>query len=293
MTDNVLIAYGNRADEAALSGGSYRPALPLTNLQDRRLGKVARSTNLLAASTMFTATLGDYKTVRVIGLVGHNLSPDAQYRFRGSSDPTFATSEYDSGWTNVWSSVYPFGSLPWGAPNWWPGTYALEEIENYTWNIVRDLGDTYVLPNWKFEFSDPNNPDGYVDAGRLFMGPAWQPQRNMDYGGSLAWEDPSPIQTAKSGAEYPNKRKPYRVARFVTGQLSEDEGMANAFEIQGRMGITGEVLFFWNPNDGVHAIRRQFYGRLRSLSPVEFPYGRTTDGQQRNVAGWEVKEMTK
>lgn len=205
--------------------------------------------------------------------------------------------DVDTGWLDVWPQVYPFGSVPWGANNWWSRTYTEDEIRRTVPRIIHDLGVTYYLTNWRLELDDDTNGAGYVQAGRLFMGQGWQPLRNMDYGLTLGWVDPSTIQTAISGQEYSKDLTPYRQSRFVTSQLSEDEGMANGFEIMGRMGITGEVLLVLFPSATVHLLRQSLYGRLAQLSDVEFPYGFTTsaDGRtvQRTSIAWSFKEKTR
>lgn len=89
----------------SLSGGSWLAALPLANLQDRRLAKVARSTNDAQASTMFEVDLGVARAVRLVGLPVHNLSTAAKWRVRGfASAPIWE--DYDiSDWTETGTGV--------------------------------------------------------------------------------------------------------------------------------------------------------------------------------------------
>lgn len=215
----------------------------------------------------------------------HNLSVSAQYRVRLSNDPTFASVTADSGWTAVWPAVYPSGTLPWGAPNWWNGAYPADQIEAYTGTLVHVLSQTITARYIRVELSDAGNPDGFVQAGRAFAADGWQPLRNMTYGASLAWESRTEVQEALSGAEYFNLRTPVRVARFGLDAMSQDEAMATAFEIQRAMGVEDELLFIWDPDDTVHALRRRFLCRLRTLSPIENP------GPDRWKAPFEVKEL--
>lgn len=282
---NAVIAYGNQADVAALSGGSWTSSLPLANLQDRRLGRVARTSNLLTASTKFDADFGGTRLFRTIALVNHNLSLSAQYRIRLSTAADFSTSVADTGWLGVWPTVYPLGSLPWGSPSWWSGRYSAEEVAGYTGALI------YVLPTstnaryLRVEFNDAGNADGYLDLGRLFAADGWQPTRNMVYGASLAWEDPSEIQEALSGAEYFNERSKRRVARFGLEAMTENEALARAFDVQHQVGVTKEVLFVWDPGDSTHSLRRRFLGRLRTLSAIENP------GPDRWRTPFEIKEL--
>lgn len=66
-----------------LSGGSWEAGLPLTNLQDRRLHRVARSTDAAVASTVFTVDLGTDRAVRLVAIPKHNISAAGTVRARG------------------------------------------------------------------------------------------------------------------------------------------------------------------------------------------------------------------
>ena len=137
----------------------------------------------------------------------------------------------------------------------------------------------------RVEISDTGNTAGYVQLGRVFIGDGWQPVKNMVYGAGLAWENRSEVQEALSGAEYFNARSSPRVARVSFEDMTEDEAMATAFEIQRLAGVTQEVFFAWAGDDTTHALRRQFLARLRTLSPIENP------GPDRWRAPFELKEL--
>ena len=93
------------------------------------------------------------------------------------------------------------------------------------------------------------------------------------------------IQEALGGAEYFQRRTPFRVARFGLDWMTEDEGMSNAFEIDRRAGLDQEIFYIFDTADTVHALRRRFIARLRQLSQIEFPY------QNVNKRAYEVKEL--
>lgn len=282
---NVMLGFPNRIDASVLSGGAWMASLPLSNLQDRVIGRVARTANLALASTQFDINLGAPKPIRTIGVIHHNCSLFAQYRIRGASDASFSHVVYDAGFADVWPVVYPSESLDWEADNWWSGKYTAEEIDGYTATLVHILPANKLAQYWRIEFSDTNNPAGYLQFGRVFIGPAWQPTYNMAIGASLGWQTKTDIQEAISGAEYFQRRVPYRVERFSLNLMKQDEAFANAFEIQRRAGIDQEILFIHDPDDTVHALRRRFLGRLREIGPIEFPY------QTRNSTTFEMKEL--
>lgn len=269
---NLMLGFPNLLDQATISGGSWQATLPLAHLQTRTLGKVARSADTTIESTRFDLDLGKDRTIRALALANHNLSSVATLRITAAATADFAVPIYDSGTVEAWPVVYPLESLEWEDDNWWDGKYTAEEREGYTWTHVHILAAVVLARYWRVEISDPTNTNGYVQIGRPFIGPCWQPENNMSYGIGLQWETDTVTQRARSGAMYFERRTPRRVTRFTLEHMSENEALANALEIQRRAGIDAEVLYIYDPADTVHAIRRQFLARLRELSPIENPY---------------------
>jgi hypothetical protein len=284
---NVLVAFNNKADAATLSGGSYSASLPLTNLQDRAIKKVARSSNLLLASTKFVVDMGSSVIVKVLAVVGHNMSLTAKYRLRGGSDATFATYTYDSGWKDVWPAVYATYDLEWQSNNWWSGRYTEEERQGYNWNILDIMPNSVSYRYWQYEFDDAARTDGiaYLDFGRLFVSNSWSPVVNMSQGATIGWETNTQVQESLSGAEFFQYRTPYRVARFGTDFMLDNEAFSSAFDVQRRSGIDKEVYYVYDSADTIHKFRRSFLGRIRKLDNIEI-----TNFLLRKMQ-WEVKEL--
>lgn len=285
MSNNVMLGFPNRADGATLSGGSWTAGLPLDNLKTRPLGDVARSSNLLLASTKFDVDLGQLYNIRLAGFVNHNLTLPALVRIRTSKVSDFSTVSYDSGWGEVWPVLYPFGTLAWEDESWWGGSYTPEEISGMETNCIRILPANAMVRYLRIEIDNTTNSAGFVDIGRLFVSPVWQPVLNMLNGNSLGWETKTDVQEALSGAEYFNVRTPYRVQRFELDYLTLDEAFTKAFELQRRAGVDREIFFIKDPSDTFHALRRRFMGRLRQLNPIEHP------SVLRNKVAFEIKEL--
>ena len=192
---------------------------------------------------------------------------------------------YDSDWLDVWPTVYPFGTLEWGDENWWSGKYTVDETEGYIAELAHILPADRYERWWRIEFDDQTNADGYIEIGRLFVGRVWQPKINMIYGASIGWETTTEARAAISGAEYFSDGINYRVQKFTLAHMDQDEAFSQAFELQRRAGISGEILWIHDPTDTVHALRRRFLARLRQLSPIEYPYPLT------NSTAFELKEL--
>jgi transposase len=93
-------------------------------------------------------------------------------------------------WRDMWPEITPFGQGLWGEFVW-GGKLDLEDAGTY------GIGAYHVLPTPVFarhvriELDDQDNPDGYLEAGRLIISPAWQPTRNLTYGWTLRHIDES------------------------------------------------------------------------------------------------------
>jgi hypothetical protein len=102
---NITLGWNNRTDSGTLSGGSWLASLPLTNLQNRQVQKVARSTNAAVASTQFQIDLGQARSIGVLGLVVHNISVSGRVRVTGG--------ESASAWTNLLTFPNDFDNAVW------------------------------------------------------------------------------------------------------------------------------------------------------------------------------------
>ena len=269
----VLLGYTNRIDTSTLSGGSWAATLPLTNLKNRVLGKVARSTDATNASTKFDINLTNANVpIRIVSLVNHNFTTAATYRVRGASDAGFTTVLYDSGVKSVYPSVYLPEDLEWEMVNWWSGTPSDEDIQGYTTNLVEITTAPTFAQYWRVEIFDSANAAGYVQVGRVMICQAWKPTRDASVGASTGWETTTSMTRALSGAKYFQAKVPARSTKFSLDVMSVNEAMGNAFEIDRRSGIDKEVMYIMDEADTLQALRRRYLGTIRELSPIEYPY---------------------
>lgn len=428
---NIFLAWQNRIDEATLSGGSWNSSLPLTNVQNRQVQKVARSSDAANASTKFDLDLGSGQSIGVLALVVHNISASGKVRISASNDTTaydntvvgssdltnvawsrfgstvssnasiapdgtttadilvedafagthFTTqtlgtvsgarfvegwvkaagrtrgriqitggggsasisfdlvagtitsstgaagiSAHDNGWFRVWSSatltsasvdiqfqlfdeagnasytgngtsgiaawgfrsaagnglpvdsgwveVWPSGVIPtelleWEDDNFWLGTISQQARAGFQSPYIWRLPSVALARYWRVEIFDSTNSDGYVQIGRVFLARGWTPSVNYSYGAGLGYQDPTPVLTSLSGAEYFDVRSKYRVMNFGLDYITDSEAYNYALELQRLAGISGEVLVM--PDGGEDAGTqplRSFVGRIRQPGAV-------------------------
>jgi hypothetical protein len=266
---NIFLAWQNRADEGTLSGGSWLATLPLTNLQNRQVQKVARSTNATLGSTQWSIDLGSARSIGVVSLVVHNISVTGKVRITGADNSGFVSPLYQSAWISVWpSGMIDQSLLEWEDDNFWLGTLSAEARAGYQSPFIHLLPSQQSLRYWKVEIDDTGNSAGYVQVGRLFLAKGWRPSVNYRYGAGLEYEDPTPIDTSLSGAEFFDQRSKYRIWSFNLEYVTGTEAYQYALELQRVSGISGEVLVIPDSDSVADMPLRSFVGRLKQTGAV-------------------------
>ncbi|HEY0915656.1 MAG TPA: hypothetical protein VGE22_12365 [Solimonas sp.] len=269
---NFLIAYDNQADGATLTAGSYSASLPRDNLKDYRITKKARTTNATAGSTKVRFALTAPCEIGCVALIAGNASVDATYRLQLFSDSGFTTQTYDSGTVDA----YPAGSMPNteihpDAPNYGTGKPTAAEIARFQRNIVHVLSSAQYAQYGELQITDTTNAAGYLEFGRLFIGRVFEPQNNAAYGDvSLRLTSRSGKARARDGTPYFQQERPDFSVPFSLKWLTEAEAM-RLVDMQALVDVHGEVLFLWDHEEPAYAFRRQVFGRLRELDPIEHP----------------------
>jgi len=135
----MRIAYTNLIDAGSAAALSTDLLYPVVNIQNGRLAKRWRSTSPTAQTIV--VDLGSAQSIDTVAVLGHNL--------QSSAAVTIEAHTSDS----------------WAAP-------ALSAI-TLTYNtaaILQYWGSAAVFQYWRFTLDDATNTDGYVEAGRLWLG---------------------------------------------------------------------------------------------------------------------------
>lgn len=280
MAKNVLIGWPNRAPGAVLSGGSWTT---LGNLNNSDYWRVARSTDANVGSTIISIDLGAIYPLRAIAFAAHNLSQSSSWRVKlGSTDNN--NNIYDSGNQAVWAMSFG-ADYQWEDQFWWEGYTASDDYGNSPHLACWPLPNWYSARYARIEITDTDNPAGYVQIGKLFIGGGVQPAIGVGYDGmSESWTDASDLVTSASGDESFVPRRRLRQAQVRFGHITADAEFQAMYEMQRRQGLSGEVLFLPEPNNIAECQRRGFIGRLSELSAIEYPY------YQRRGLALRIKE---
>lgn len=270
---SLLLGYDNQVDGATLTGGSWNSSTYARSmLQDYRLSRPARTLDALATSTKVRFALAAPAYVGLVGLMATNATVEATYRLKLFSDSGFTTSVYDSGTVDLYPmGTIPFGDIPWGAPNWWTGRPLAAEIARFQRNIVHPLSVAQYAQYGELAVTDTSNPDSYLQAGRLFVGQAFRPTYGLQAGkAAISLSPRTTIQRARDGTPYFQEERADLSVAFSLDALTDSEAM-RALDLQALADLHGEVYVAWDTSRPAYAFRRQVFGRLARLNPIEHP----------------------
>lgn len=260
---NAHILFDPPSDAGAYSGGAWQRGL--ASLKSAFPTEVARSASLAAASTTFTIDMAFARPLSMFALIAHSLTTTATIRIRVSdaadaSNPTLDVT------IPAFRPNVAWGSMPWGA---------------FPWDGFRDDpqpgGATtfYKHPETAFgryariDIADPANPLGYVQIGRFMAGDAFVPRINMAYGAALKFIDDSARSLSKGGQAWWDKKAKRRQITAQFGFLTEGEAWGAAYDLLNKLGLTGNLLFVYDPDDSsAIVLRRTIYGRLAQLDDL-------------------------
>jgi len=282
---NALFLYEPKSDNALLGGGDWRAGLPLANLIDPRLSKVARSSNTLLASTQFRVSLPTVTPFRALAMGPMNITTAYRYRIRTWS-AGFVGMLSDTGWVKPFDgqSAGPL-ELEWEDPNFWLGLTPFEDQERGVW-LIHDFGTPQVGQFWTFEIDDQTNPDGYIEIGRLFMGSAFQPTLNYGYDNNgLSFENNALMAPTLSGGTQAWRRLNPRVFRAAFPNMAEAEAFDEVYRMFRSVGFDGEVLVIPDPDDAANIQKRSIFGNFRTMDALS----QTAFGLVGT--GFEIKEI--
>lgn len=254
-----VIADQNLALTAAMSGGAWAAALPVTNLnKPGYLASPARCVDVAnLASSQFTITLPAAKSVNLIGVLFHTFSSNASYRITVAGlDGNLAAPVYQSAWTPVVGRLWSSSVLSWEASNWWTGQPNEDERSLYPYHLwirvpIEPGPLTRVI---RIEIDDHANEAGYFDIGGVWVAQTWSPIMNFDRGRDLDSEARSLLDEAPSGRQFGEERAPRRVLSVTWSFLQEAEAY-RLHDAGRRAGTTREVLFVPDLDNTVGMIR--------------------------------------
>lgn len=256
----AILSYPDRTLTAlALSGGSWRAAYPLGNLQNDQFSVKSRSTDATAANTKIRADLGaTARSIQCIAVLSHNISFAGTIRARGYSD---------SGYSSMVTGADT------GTQYAYPQTITAEQALDYPDHWIYAFSSGKTARYWEVEIVDTANASGYVEIGRVWLGEGTlAPTVSISYGASLGYECRDITSESIGGAVWGDSREARRVAAVTFDALSGTEKQ-KALILQKTLGKTGELLYVMDSADAAIDMALQaFPATMRSVDPLKYPF---------------------
>lgn len=265
----LTVLWNNGADSANVTGGAWTTALPLTNLLASNLTKVARTVDAQLASTQFKVEMADAIQIKAIVVGPTNLTTNYQYRISWYSDELFTSLVDTTGWITPFGDILtdPF-DIPWEASYFWDAVAPFDDKDRGIW-VIHVFSSPIVTLYIKVELDDQLNPDGYIQAGRLFIGSSWAPSLNYtpDNNGLSFRNANIESSTLRGGKHYWRRINP-RSWTCSISMLPELEVYTSAYNLVQQAGYDKEVFIIPDPEDSTNMQRRAFLATITQADPI-------------------------
>lgn len=261
---NVLFLSSRWIDGAVVTASSERGLLAVEHVQTYRPDQVWRATGCTSENIAFD--FGEEQIVEALAIVAHNLSDVAEIRLRLATTQGGVTAApgYDSGMVSPW----PTSGKPTDLD--WPSYASLLLADNA-------VGYRYG----RLDIEDPTNPDGEVQIGRLYVGPAFVPEVNVDINWSLGLAAPGEAVVSTFGRTFLDERGPAsRMMQVSFSAMDQNELLSEMMEFERYLGIAKDFFFCIDPAADEHFHRFAGEFRFESLNAGQaLPYFNHTGRQ--------------
>jgi len=239
---NLHMILGNDLDDLTLSASPAPVAtLPETNMQKQARGKIMRVNGTSVAITANRPTVAAYASG--FGLARHNLKNSSTVRLRLYDDQNQTGNVvYDSTALSVGTPI-PWGVMRAGIDTWG----ANYEDDSGLPAIFSLWFDAVAYRSLQIDVSAPDNTD--IDIGRLFMGWAFAPTVNFNYGSAFELIDNSKHTRTAGGSLRTENVEAYRRASVDLQWLTDIDRERLSHELA-KATKGGDILLSLDPGLG-------------------------------------------
>ncbi len=190
------------------------------------------------AAAFFEMDFGTDFSVDSVLMLYTNATSSAQIKVSMAADPDDLASspDFTTGFVSHWPEWDNNGTPTKVAIAGWDRNHALVNFAETTKRYLRvDVNDT-------------GNPDGYYEAGRLYISAIYQPTINIAYGSALPWPMEKKLKMESvGGAIHPVARPRINNLRCTFQFKFEDEVMEELYELARIRGSSKDMVYCHDP----------------------------------------------
>lgn len=230
---SMRIIWRNLVDSATLTASpTMVSTLPVANLQTDAREEVARTSSL--ATQTIDVTLDQDELMQGCVIYRGNFSSGATWRVQIFEDATMAVQRYDSG-ALLLNPPKPLGDLDWGVERLGVTIY---DGWGYT---VSELWFAPVVGAFvRITLDDASNPDGFMQASRLFIGPYMELSDMPIPGLTLGPKETTKQERSEAGTLHVEAGSQYR-ALTAAGRYLPEKARAAIGDMQREVGMRRDV----------------------------------------------------
>lgn len=244
------IVFATPLEVAALTAGDEADEMPAAELLTMQPTDKWRAA---LANAFVVVDLGSATVVRLVALLATNATAAATWRIRAATSEANLTAApgYDS--TAI---AFPIaGTLD-------AALIAARRVHGVKW--LGAAGQNFRW--WRVDLIDAGNPDGYLEAGRLYLAAGFQPATNYQFGAGLEPVDNTEHRETMGGNTVPGGgSEPKRVLRLplVFAALADYRALMDLARLRGHR---RDVLVVLDPD--APAFEGVLYCLARAWGPV-------------------------
>jgi hypothetical protein len=243
---------------------------PGSNITDDLRTKVWRTTGITSEYIQFESS--NYIEAASVCIANTNLSGAADIIVRGDDDPlnlvdSPPTAPAFEQTFKAYETIFGFGEGGFGEHGF-GGTLLPEELPLYV-TIVRFFTNQFYK-SWRIKFVDSTNSDPYLEFGKIFLGPYFEPVVGFAWKWNMVYVDPSRTDYSLGGQAYTDILTPYNICNINFNALTEWEVLYNFRRLAQEFGTHKDLFITLLPDTAKHRIFTSLYGRFPQ-SELKFP----------------------
>ena len=253
-----------KLDAATLAASSAATGYPAKALQDRLRARRWRTTGL--GEQTLTIDMGQPVLCSCVALVDPNLTEDGTIQLLASEYADFSDPVLDESWEAAHPAI-GMGEGGYGLEGYGGRLSDAERryfLDRSLW--VQYFDAPAEARYWQIIINDAANPDGYYEAGRLYLCSHYEFDRRVSYGWGLSGADDSEISFSKGGQAWTTRQPLRRVLTLSWPAFKKDDkywGLWWPLKILGRsQDFIMDVLPDAQASERMYTL---LYGRLQNV----------------------------
>lgn len=265
---NALFLMENSADRATLAASSSVAAMPVSNLQNPQRTTVFR-TAAGGVQTVDVTLPADAPPTQAFALADHNVSISGTVRVQAWTDALGGAAQVLDQTIQAYTPVYGYGQQTYGAELYGGYSQYIAGLSlGEALSVLRPVLLLQITPAlnslyWRITFNDAGL--AYYQAGRLYLGPSWEPLVNYSWGSTLRRESRTRRIESRGGQYYSNPRVDRSIFEFRFEWLNQGDRDRLWISLV-RLGNSEPFILCMLPVGGWEQASSTFYGTFDEMS---------------------------